>query len=101
MNKNEINIKIGAILAYINIAASVVVNIFFIPYLLKNVGDAQYGLYSFAISLTSMLTILSFGMTSAYTRFATIAKKEAGYDGVKKINSVFFLFLVFASFVIF
>ncbi len=98
MKHTGLNIKIGAILAYLNIGVSITVNIFFIPFLLKNVGDSQYGLYSFATSLTSMLTILSFGMTSAYARFATIAKKEAGELGLKKINSIFFLFFLLSSF---
>lgn len=99
MKHQSLNIRLGAILAYANVGVSVIVNIFFVPFLLKNVGDAQYGLYSFATSMTSMLTVLSFGMTSAYTRFATIARKEAGENGLKKINSVFFLFFLFASFI--
>lgn len=94
-NLEKRNIRVGIILSVVALAISIVVNIYFIPHLLSIVGDTQYGLYSFATSMTSMLLVLSFGMTSSYIRFATIAEKEKSDSGLKRVNGVFaLLFLV-------
>jgi len=98
-NHESLNIKIGVILSLLSFVVSMVVNVIFIRYINKPeiAGQSQYGLYTFSTSMTSLLLALSFGMNSSYVRFATIAKKENGEEGLKKINGSFALLFIIAS----
>jgi O-antigen/teichoic acid export membrane protein len=91
------NIKGGIILSYVYFAFSMVLSLYFDRYVLKNLGDIQYGLNSFVASITSWLSLLTFGLSSTYVRFATIAEKEEGEMGVRKTNGFYFVFVTVAS----
>ncbi len=99
LNNESSNIKIGVILSLLSFVVSMVVNVFFIRFINRPdiAGQSQYGLYTFSASMTSMLLALSFGMNSSYIRFATIAKKENGEEGLKKINGSFALLFIVSS----
>lgn len=99
INNESRNIKIGVILSLLSFVISMVVNVVFISFINRDgvAGKSQYGLYTFSTSMTSLLLALSFGMNSSYIRFATIAKKENGDDGLRKINGSFALLFIIAS----
>lgn len=84
------NVKAGIFLAYFAVAVSVIVHLIYTPFLLNQVGDTQYGLKSFVESITTWLSLLTMGMSSSYIRFATLAKKENGENGVSRINGLYF-----------
>lgn len=92
---DNVNIKVGIILSYITLAVSVLGAIFITPRVLYAIGDAQYGFYSFATSITSWLTIISGAMATSYIRFATIAYKET--NSIRKVNSIYFKLYAFLS----
>ncbi len=98
-NKESKNIKIGVILSLFSFVISMVVNVVFIRFINDPdvAGPSQYGLYTFSTSMTSLLLALSFGMNSSYIRFATIAKKENGEEGLKKINGSFALLFIISA----
>lgn len=91
---NNKNIKIGMIISYITLAVSILIYLFFTPYCLKKLGDSEYGLRSFAISISSYLSILSFGISSAYIRYRILAIQKDGEEGEKKFNGLYFLVFV-------
>ena len=94
--KENTNIKFGIILSYASIFVSLVANIFlqrFINQPGNELISTQYNLYSFASSISSLLIILTLGLTSGYIRFATRAEKENGAKGLKRTNSVYALLL--------
>ncbi|MFA5283700.1 MAG: hypothetical protein WC366_04270 [Bacilli bacterium] len=94
------NIKYGSILAFISFFASIITYIFFTPFLLKHVGDNQYGIYSFALSITTWFTFALSSITSGYNRFysaGTIGKEK--YDG-KTVNSSYFVIFIIYGFLI-
>ena len=98
--KEKINIKFGIILSYAGIIVSLISNIFlqrFINSPNNEIISAQYNLYSFSSSISSLLTILTLGLTSGYVRFATKAEKENPDNGLKKINFVYSLLLSISS----
>lgn len=91
--KEKTNIRFGIILSYITLAANIIVTVFFTPFILRKIGDDQYGLLSFVNSLTSWLTVLTSALGSAYIRFATI--ETANNGSPNRINSIYAkLFLI-------
>jgi hypothetical protein len=102
MQKTEINqktnisanIKIGLIISWVTLICSVLLTIFYTPFLLKKVGDVEYGLKSYVDSLVSWLNLLTFGVTSAFIRFSTLALKKANpNEETSRVNGVFIVLL--------
>ena len=50
--------KIGIILSYIYTATHVVVNLLYVPLLLRTIGQSEYGLYQLVGSLIAYISIM-------------------------------------------
>lgn len=101
MNKkiNSANqIKIGAVLGYVNYAVKMIVQLLYVPIMLRLLGQSEYGVYQLVASLISYLSLLNFGFSGAYLRFFSQCKhnrnKEAVLNGTFLI--VFFIFAILA-----
>ena len=98
--KENTNIKFGIVLSYASILVSLLANIFlqrFINMSGNELISTQYNLYSFSSSISSLLSILTLGLTSGYIRFATRSEKEGGAEGLKRTNSVYGILLTLSS----
>ena len=84
-------IKIGALLGYVNIIVNVLVTVFYTPFMLGLMGQNEYGLYSLVTSIIAYLSVLDMGFGNAMVRF--IAKNQAKKDVKKEheIDGLFFL----------
>lgn len=93
---------IATIINYFAFGFNILIAIFYTPFLLNALGDAEYGIRSFAISFVTYANILGTGIATAYLRFANLKKKEYGEEGVKDVDGVFFkIFLILGVFGIF
>lgn len=72
-------------------AVSILLFLFYTPFCLEKLGDNEYGLRSFATSVTSYLSILSLGLSSAYIKFRLKAIKEDEQNGEKKFNAIYLI----------
>lgn len=70
------NKKVAIICSYLLIAVDIVVGIFFVPFLLKGLGESEYGLYKLLLSMASYLSVLDFGLGSTITRYVVKYKTE-------------------------
>ena len=57
-------LKLGSVISYIQIAAGIVIGLIYTPWMIRLLGDSEYGLYHTAISTISMLSVLSLGFNS-------------------------------------
>lgn len=57
--------KIGAILSYVSIIASTLVQLLYTPFLIGKLGQSEYGLYSLVSSIIGYLTVLDLGFGNA------------------------------------
>jgi O-antigen/teichoic acid export membrane protein len=96
-NQKNKNIKIAVIISYTAFVFNIIATLYYQRYILAHLGDTQYGLNSFVSSITSWLTLMTFGLSSTYVRFATIEKKKDPQEGLNKINGFYFLLLLIAS----
>lgn len=83
-------IKVGAILNYIILVLNTLVGLAYTPYLLRMLGQSEYGLYSLAASVIAYLTVLDCGFGNAIIRYT------AKYRSEGKINQQYSLFGMFS-----
>ena len=73
--KNQL--KAGVVLSYITTAVSIVIQLVYMPVMIKLLGQSEYGLYSLVSSVVSYLSLFSLGFSGAYVRcFAMSYKKK-------------------------
>lgn len=83
--------KAGTLLTYLHIFLSNTISLIYTPYMLRIMGQSEYGLYGTASSFISYLSILSFGIGGAYIRFNTRYRAVNDREGEKKLNGMFLL----------
>ena len=91
IKKGRSQIKWGMVLSFINIGIGNIIPLFYTPIMLSLMGKNEYGLYKLSSSTTSYLSLLSFGIGAAVTRYLIKARINEGKEAEEK---VFGLFLV-------
>ena len=69
-------IKAGAILNYVIIGLNTLVGLLYTPFMLRCLGQNEYGLYSLVASVIAYLTILDFGFGNAIIRYTAKFRAE-------------------------
>lgn len=89
MRNNQL--KAGAILSYISIILNTIVGLVYTPFMLRMMGQSEYGLYSLVAITVEYLTILDFGFGNAIIRYTAkykaLNEKEKEYD----LNGMFLI----------
>ena len=81
--------KAGTLLSYLHIFVSNTISILYTPYMLRMMGQSEYGLFGTANSFISYLSILSFGIGGAYIRFNARYRAAGDREGEKQLNGMF------------
>ena len=81
--------KAGTLLSYAYIIITNTISLFYTPYMLRMMGQSEYGLYGTASSLISYLSVLSFGVGGAYVRFNAKARATGDREEERKLNGMF------------
>ena len=90
--------KAGVLLSYGQTVLSTVISLVYTPVMLRLLGTSEYGLYTLVSGFISNLSLMSFGLGSAYVRYYSRAKVQEGEDGVAHINGMFMvIFLVISA----
>ena len=90
--------KAGVLLSYGQTVLSTVISLVYTPVMLRLLGTSEYGTYTLVSGFISNLSLMSFGLGSAYVRYYARAKVQEGEDGVARINGMFMvIFLVIAA----
>lgn len=92
--KNQL--KAGVVLSYISTAISIVIQLIYMPVMIRLLGKSEYGLYSLVSSVVSYLSLFSLGFTGAYLRF--FARFYKNREKLASLNGMFLtLFSILAS----
>lgn len=89
--------KAGSILSYVQIFLTNTVGIIYTPIMLRLLSQDEYGLFGTAASLTTYLSLLSFGVTGAYMKFIMEARVVNDKEEEKRINGMFITIFAFFS----
>lgn len=93
--------KTGAILSYVQMILSTVIGLVYTPIMLRILGQSEYGLFGTASSLTSFLSLLSFGLSGAYIKFVMEYRVKGDKQGENRLNGLFLImYSVAATFVL-
>ena len=69
-------LKAGAVLNYMVILLNTIVGLLYTPYMLRMMGQSEYGLYALVASVISYLTILDLGLGNAVIRYTAKFRAE-------------------------
>lgn len=83
--------KSGAILSYISIIASTLVQLLYTPLLIKMMGQSEYGLYSLVSSIIGYLTVLDLGFGNAIIVYTAKYRAQGKVEEEKKLHGMFFV----------
>ncbi len=81
--------KSGAILSYVSIFVSTLVQLLYTPFLLRSLGQSEYGLYSLASSIIGYLTVLDLGFGNAIIVYTAKYRVQKKYEEEKKLHGMF------------
>lgn len=84
---NNKQIKWGAVLSYLSTAFNVIAGIIYTPWMIQEIGQADYGIYGVAISIISMCT-MDFGLGTAISRFIAMFQAEKREDKVEQFIGI-------------
>ncbi len=81
--------KIGAILSYISIISSTLVQLLYTPLLISKLGQSEYGLYSLVNSIIGYLTVLDLGFGNAIIVYTAKYRAKGQFLEEKKLHGMF------------
>lgn len=84
-------IKAGAILNYVVILLNTLVGLLYTPYMLRMMGQGEYGLYALVASVISYLTILDLGLGNAVIRYTSKFRAEGKQTEQYEMFGMFFI----------
>lgn len=80
---------------YFGVAGQIVIAFFLSPFLVKTLGDTQYGIWTVVAALSGYMSLLDLGIASALTRFVSKYHATGEHEKVKKIlSSALFIFVL-------
>lgn len=83
--------KAGVVLSYAHIFFTIISGLLYTPFMIRTLGQNEYGLYGTVNAAVSMLTVLDLGLTSSYIRFYSKYKAENNQEKINSFNSLFLL----------
>ena len=92
MSVNQL--KAGAVLNYVILSLNAVVGFIYTPFMLRMLGQSEYGIYSLAASIIAYLSMLDLGFGNAVIRYTAKFRAEGKID---EQYSMFGLFTVLYS----
>ena len=77
-------IKYGAIISYSALGINILASLLYTPWMIHQIGTANYGLYTLAISFISLF-LVDFGMSAALSRFLAKYRAEGNEYEAKRV----------------
>ena len=87
-------IRTGVVLNYIIIGINAAVGLLYTPYMLRVMGQSEYGLFSLVASIIAYLTILDFGFGNAIVRYTAKLRAE---NKITEQYEMFGMFMILFS----
>lgn len=87
-------LKAGAVLNYVVILLNTLVGLLYTPYMLRMLGQSEYGLYALVASVISYLTILDLGFGNAIVRYTAKFRAEGKVQEQYEMFGMFFILYI-------
>ena len=73
-------------------AVEILSSFLFTPFLIRSFGQAEYGVYSLSISITSYLTLLDLGIGNAIVRYISKYRVNNDFESSRKLKGFLLIF---------
>jgi O-antigen/teichoic acid export membrane protein len=83
------NLITGTISKYLLLGLSIGTGIFLMPFTVRHLGQAEYGLWMLVVSMTTYFQLLDMGYGNGIVRHIVAADRRGDTDGVNRIVSTF------------
>lgn len=93
--------KVGAVLSYVSIFASTLVQLLYTPFLIKMLGQSEYGLYSLIASVIGYLTVLDLGFGNAIVVYTAKYRAQGKLNEERKLHGMFKIIFYLIGFIAF
>ena len=87
-------LKAGAALSYVSIIVNMIVGLLYTPYMLRMLGQSEFGLYSLAASIIAYLTVLDLGFGNAIVRYTAKFRAEGRQREQEEMFGMFFILYI-------
>ena len=95
------NRNIGIIISYVNMVVATACGLFLGSFLIRTLGDVEYGLYQTIASFANYLVLLEFGTGTVMARNIAVARNTSGMESVEKnYSTVFTISLVLSAMIL-
>jgi O-antigen/teichoic acid export membrane protein len=98
MQNSNRQIKIGGIISYLTIGFSIIAGLIYTPWMISIIGQSNFGLYTLATSLVTMVTI-DLGLSYAVTRFISKYRAENDVESIRKFLGIAYKLFIFLAIV--
>lgn len=95
------NLKWGIIFSYITMVVGIIVSLTYTPFLLRMLGQQQYGLYNMGQAAVSYLGLTEFGFGNAVVRYAAKYRAEGKEEKTAALYGMFMHIYNFLAAIIF
>lgn len=87
-------LKFGIYLSYISLFVTNITNLILTPFIIRNLGQSEYGLYMLIGAFVGYIAVLDFGLSNTTVRF--VAKYRAENDKKEEENFLFSTFIIYS-----
>ena len=81
--------KLGAILSYVSIIVTTLIQLVYTPFLIRKLGQSEYGLYSLVNSIIGYLTVLDLGFGNAIVVYTSKYRATNNKKAEQKLHGMF------------
>lgn len=78
------SIKAGAFISYVSVFLSIAITFFYTPWMIRQIGVSDYGLYNLVIAFISYF-VMDFGLSGTVTRFISKYRAEGRYEKISNL----------------
>ncbi len=89
-------LKAGAVLSYVVMGLNNLVGLVYTPYMLRMMGQSEYGMYSLVASVVAYLTVLDLGFGNTIIRYTAKFRAEGN---IKEQQNMFGMFTILYLFI--
>ena len=82
-------LKAGAILSYSNIIINICVGLVYTPFMMRTLGQSEYGLYALIGSVAAYLNILDMGLANTLVRYTARNRAVGSKRQEAELNGLF------------
>lgn len=82
-------LKMGAILSYVNIIVTMLVGLVYTPIMLRLLGQNEFGLYSLIGAMMAYLSVLDMGLSNTVVRYVAKNRIEGNKENEAELSGLF------------